>query len=65
MNLKSYKRPILLNLEPDLVDKIDQAVQEFYVTRTHFLTESAKRNLTYYQNHERPTALRLKAQAYK
>jgi metal-responsive CopG/Arc/MetJ family transcriptional regulator len=58
-------KPILLNIEADLLDKIDAAVREFYVTRSNFLRESAKRNLRYYQNHERPTALRLKTEAYK
>ena len=61
----SLYKSILLNLDRGLVEKIDAAVNELYVTRTHFLRESVKRNLQYYEKHERPTAIRLKQQAYK
>ncbi len=57
---RNSRKPILLNLDKDLVEKIDIAVREFYHTRTNFLRESAKRNLRYYENQERPVAVRLK-----
>ena len=64
MSPRVYKS-ILLNLDADLVEKIDDAVQQFYVTKTNFLREAAKRNLRYYENHERQTAIRLRQLAYK
>jgi hypothetical protein len=54
---------ILLNLDPTLVTRIDEAVRLLYGNRTRFLTEAALRNLRFFENTERPTILRLRKPA--
>ena len=51
-------RSILLNLKPETVDQIDEAVALLYGSRTRFLRESVERNLRFYETHEKPAALR-------
>jgi metal-responsive CopG/Arc/MetJ family transcriptional regulator len=46
-------KSILLNLPPDLAERIDVVVQTRYETRTHFIREAVRRNLRHYEKIER------------
>jgi metal-responsive CopG/Arc/MetJ family transcriptional regulator len=51
-------KSILLNLKPELVNQIDEAVHLVYGSRTRFLREAVQRNLKFYEAQEKPAALR-------
>jgi metal-responsive CopG/Arc/MetJ family transcriptional regulator len=52
-------KSILLNLPPDLAERIDVVVRPRYETRTHFIREAVRRNLRHYErvNRQQPKAL--------
>ena len=58
-------KAVLLKLPTDLAEKVDQAVKVHYVSRLNFIRESIRRNLRYFEQHERPMARRMQQQAYK
>jgi hypothetical protein len=62
--LRRPRKGILLNLDPEVVTQIDEAVRLLYGNRTRFLTEAALRNLRFYEKMEKPAILRLREQAY-
>jgi metal-responsive CopG/Arc/MetJ family transcriptional regulator len=63
-NEQMYKA-ILLKLPVELANKVDEAVAELYVSRVNFIREAIRRNLRYFEQHERPAARAMRARAYK
>lgn len=60
MNIsKCIKKPVLLNLSPDIFDRVAIAAHEQNVTKTQFLRQSVERNLSHYEKNERPVFERL------
>ena len=51
---KRNDTPVLLNLNPDVFDRVAIAAHEQNVTRTQFLRQSVERNLYHYEKHEQP-----------
>ncbi len=58
-------KSILLNLKPETVIQIDEAVQLIYGNRTRFLREAVERNLQFYRTQEKPAALRWRGMPFR
>jgi hypothetical protein len=53
-------KPVLLNLTPESLEKIDICSAELTVTRTQFLRLSIERNIQYFLRHELPVIRRMR-----
>ncbi len=51
---KRNDKPVLLNLNPDILDRVAIAAHEQNVTKTQFLRQAVERNLHHYEKHEQP-----------
>jgi len=52
-------KAILVKLSVDLAERVDQAAKELGVVRLEFIRESVRRNLRYFEQHERPVLRKL------
>jgi metal-responsive CopG/Arc/MetJ family transcriptional regulator len=63
--ITSQNKMVLISIPMVLMPKIDDAVRQLYITRTHFIRESIRRNLNYFEFHERAVAREMTKRAYE